>query len=335
MSNKQVDRLGQSFFVGGMSKFLKKTGEAPVIVDSNKTQLSKERLSGFYYNSGYLKNEVSFVLDTLGKKRSKITYRVTTGKPYTIDSISRAIETPALDSLYALDQNKSLLKTGAQYSYINFDAERKRITQQFRNSGVYHFQENHVKFEAITNDSVQKMNVVLKIEDRNVKVGDTLIKKPFTIYTISQVNIFTNTTSNKEKNKAQDSTVYNNYNLFSSGRLDYKPKALTDAIFIEKGKLFSDTDRTLTSKALSNLKMFNYPNIEYQQDPSDSTNTSLIANIYLINKPKFKWTPSIDLATSDIQEFGISGTMSFTWRNVFKRAEILEISTTAPHLVSM
>ena len=47
----------------------------------------------------------------------------------------------------------------------------------------------------------------------------------------------------------------------------------------------------------------------------------------MINKPKFKWTPSIDIATSDIQEFGISGTMSFTWRNVFKRAEILEIST--------
>jgi outer membrane protein assembly factor BamA len=72
--------------------------------------------------------------------------------------------------------------------------------------------------------------------------------------------------------------------------------------------------------------MFNYPNIEYKQDPSDTTNTSLIANIYLVNKPKFKWTPSIDVATSDIQEFGISGTMSFTWRNVFKRAEILEIS---------
>jgi outer membrane protein assembly factor BamA len=327
LSDKQVARLGQSFFVGGINNFLKKTGEAPVIIDPKKTQISKERLSGFYYNSGYLKNEVNYVLDTIGTKKSKITYRVTTGKPYVLDSISRAIETPALDSLYALEQNKSLLKTSTQYSYLNFDAERKRITQQFRNNGVYHFQENHVKFEAITNDSIQKINVVLKIEDRNVKVGDTLIKKPFTIYTISQVNIFTNTTSNKEKNKAQDSVVYNNYNLYSSGRLAYKPNALTDAIFIEKGKLFSDTDRTLTSKALSNLNMFNYPNIEYQQDPSDSTNTSLIANIYLINKPKFKWTPSIDLATSDIQEFGISGTMSLTWRNIFKRAEVLEIST--------
>lgn len=327
LSDKQVARLGQSFFVGGISNFLKKAGEAPVIIDPKKTQLSKERLSGYYFNNGYLKNEVSFDLDTLGKKRSKITYRVTTGKPYTIDSISRTIETPALDSLYALDQNKSFLKKGMQYAYLNFDAERKRITQQFRNSGVYHFQENHVKFEAITDDSIQKMNVVLKIEDRNVKEADTLTKKPFKIYTISQVNIFTNTTTSKEKNKAQDSAVYNNYNIYSSGRLAYKPKALTNAVFIEKGKLFSDTDRALTSKALSNLKMFNYPNIEYQQDPSDSTNSTLIANIYLINKEKFKWTPAIELATSDIQEFGISGKMSITWRNVFKRAEILEIST--------
>lgn len=327
LSDKQVERLGHSFFVGGLSNFLKTTGEAPVIIESKKTEISKERLSGFYYNNGFLKNEVSVAIDSIGNKKSKITYRVKTGKPYFIDTISRAIETPALDSLYTLEENKSFVKKGTQYSYANFDAERKRITQQFRNSGVYHFQENHVKFEAITDDSIQKMNVVLKIEDRNVKEADTLTKKPFTIYTISQVNIFTNTISNKEKNKAKDSAIYNNYNIYSTGRLAYKPKALTNAVFIEKGTLFSDNDRTLTSKALSNLKMFNYPNIEYKQDPSDSTNTSLIANIYLINKPKFKWTPSIDLATSDIQEFGISGTMSFTWRNVFKRAEILEIST--------
>jgi outer membrane protein assembly factor BamA len=327
LSDKQVERLGQSFFVGGLSNFLKTTGEAPVIIEPKKIELSKQRLSGFYYNNGFLKNEVSIAIDSVGKKRSKITYRVKTGKPYVIDSISRTIETPALDSLYALEESKSFIKNGTQYSYANFDAERKRITQQFRNSGVYHFQENHVKFEAITDDSIQKMKVVLNIEDRNVKEADTLTKKPFTIYTISQVNIFTNTTSNKEKNKVKDSAFYNNYNLYSTGRLAYKPKALTNAVFIEKGKLFSDTDRTLTSKALSNLKMFNYPNIEYKQDLSDSTNTSLIANIYLVNKPKFKWTPSIDVATSDIQEFGISGTMSFTWRNVFKRAEILEIST--------
>lgn len=327
LSEKQVQRLGKSFVVSGFSNFLKKTGEPPVIIDTKKAEISKERLSGFYYNSGFLKNNVTLAIDSVGNKRGKITYRVETGKPYHIDTISRVIETPAIDSLYASEENKSFLKKGAQYSYQSFDNERKRITQQFRNNGVYHFQENHVKFDAIIDDSIQKMNVVLKIEDRNVKEGDTLIKKPFTIYKISQVNIFTNNSSKKEKNNVKDSAVYNNYNIYSSGRLNYKPKALTNAVFIEKGKLFSDNDRTLTSKALSNLKVFNYPNIEYTQDPADSTKTSLIANIYLVNKPKFKWTPSIDVSTSDVQEFGISGNMSFTWRNVFKRAEILELST--------
>ncbi len=75
------------------------------------------------------------------------------------------------------------------------------------------------------------------------------------------------------------------------------------------------------------MQVFNYPNIEYIEDPTDSTKTSLITNIYLVNKKKFAWRPSIDITTSDIQQFGISGQMSFTWRNVFRRAENLEIST--------
>lgn len=327
LSEKQIKRLGESFFVSGFSNFLKKTGEPPVIIDSKSAEISKERLSGFYYNNGFLKNNVALSIDSVGNKKGKITYKVTTGKPYFIDSLSTNIETSAIDSLYKTQSKKSFVKKGEQYSYANFDSERKRITEHFRNSGVYHFQESNVKFEAIVDDSIQKMDVILNIEDRNVKKGDTLIKTPFTIYKISQVNIFTNNVSKKESKKIKDSVSYKNYSIYSSGKLNYKPKAITNAIFIEKGKLFSDIDKTLTSKSLSNLKVFNYPNIEYIEDPSDSTKTSLIANIYLISKPKFRWQPSIDFSTSDIQEFGISGRMAFTWRNVFKRAEILEIAT--------
>ena len=57
---------------------------------------------------------------------------------------------------------------------------------------MYHFQESNVKYDAIIDDSVQKMDINLKIEDRYVKDGDTLVKRPFSIYKISQVNIFTN-----------------------------------------------------------------------------------------------------------------------------------------------
>jgi len=327
ISDKQIGRLGKSFLVAGFSNFLKKTGEPPVILDKKKAEKSKERLSGFYYDNGYLKNTVSFKIDSVGNKRGKVTYTVTTGNPYKIDSLSREIETPEIDSLYQTEAKKSLIKPGEQYLYSNFDNERKRITKHFRNNGVYHFQENHVKYEAIQNDSAQKLGIILKIEDRSVKMGDTLVKKPFTIYKISQVNIFTNNTSKKENNQVKDSVVYKDYNFFSTGKLQYKPKAILNSVFIEKGKLFSDIDRSLTSKSLNNLNVFNYPNIEYIEDPNDSTKTSLITNIYLVNKKKYAWRPSIDVTTSDIQQFGISGRMSFTWRNVFRRAENLEIST--------
>ena len=326
LSAKQVAQLGNSFFVSGIHNFMKETGEAPVIIDEKKADKSKDRLSGYYYNSGYIRNKVTMEVDSVGKKKGKVVYKVNTGKPYFIDSISKNIETPVIDSLYSLQEKKSFIKKGDQYNFNNFDTERKRITQYLRNNGVYHFQESNVRYDAIHDDSTQKMNVNIKIEDRLVKKGDTLVKRPFSVYKISQVNIFTNNTSRKERNQFNDSVTYKNFNIYSAGKLKYKPKAITNAIFIEKGKLFSDNDRTLTSKSLSNLKVFNYPNIEYIEDPNDSTNTSLIANIYLMSKPKYIWQPSLDVTTSDVQEFGISGRMSFTWRNLFKRAEIFELS---------
>jgi outer membrane protein assembly factor BamA len=326
LSPKQVERLGKSFFVSGIHRFMKETGEAPVIIDERKALKSKDRLSGYYYNNGYIRNKVSMTIDSVGNKRGKVVYKVTTGKPYFIDSIFKYIESPVVDSLYSIQESITFIKKGDQYNFSNFDNERKRITQYLRNNGVYHFQESNIKYNAIFDDSTQKMNIDLKIEDRYVKNGDELVKKTFSIYKISQVNIFTNNTSKKESNQFNDSVSYRNFTIYSAGKLKYKPKAITNAIFIEKGKLFSDNDRTLTSKSLSNLKVFNYPNIEYIEDPNDTTKTSLIANIYLISKPKYVWQPSFDITTSDVQELGISGRMAFTWRNLFKRAEIFELA---------
>lgn len=327
LSKKQVERLGQSFMISGFNNFLKNTGEPPVIIDQKRITRSETRLSSYYKEIGFLKNTVTSTTDSVGTKKGKVIYKITTGAVYTIDSLGREIDTPEIDSLYLVEGRKSLVKPNDPYAYVNFDSEKKRITKQFRNSGVYHFQENHVKFDAIQNDKDHKLGIILKIEDRTIKVEDQLVKTPFKIYKISEVNIFTNSNSRKVRNQVNDSIAFNGYNFYSTGKMQYKPKALLNSIFVEKGKVFSDTDRALTSKSLNNLGVFNYPNIEYIEDQSDSTKTSLITNIYLVNKKKFAWRPSIDVTTSDIQQFGISGRMSFTWRNVFKRAENLEIST--------
>lgn len=327
ISNKQVDRLSQSFLVSGLSRFLKKTGEAPVVIDSMKISSTKNKLQGFYNNQGYFDAKVTSKIDSVGLKKGKVTYLVSTGKASLIDSISRRIETPELDSLFLKNQHNLLIKTGDQFNDEKFDAERTRLTNYFRNNGVYDFQVNHVRYDIITNEKNKNIDVVYDIEDRKIKRGDTLVKTPFKIYKISQVNIFTNSALKKERNKISDSVTYNNYNIYSIDKLNYKPKAITDAVFIETGNYFSDKDKTLTSRSLSNLKVFNFPNIEYIVDTTSNNKNSLIANIYLIPLKKKNLNASIDFNHSNIQDFGITGNLSLTFRNLFRRAETLEIST--------
>jgi outer membrane protein assembly factor BamA len=92
-----------------------------------------------------------------------------------------------------------------------------------------------------------------------------------------------------------------------------------------KGSLFSDERTTLTNQYLSNLKVFNYPSIQYVVDKKDTINNSLIANIYLSQRKKYNFKVSFDLTRSNIQQFGITGNGTSTIRNVFNGAENFEL----------
>ncbi len=325
LSEKQVQRLGNSFFVSGFSNFAKKTGEPPVIVDMNRVKKSRNRLFAYYYKKGYFRAKVKFTIDTLENKKANVNYTVDTGKPYILDSIATFIETPALDTLYAKTRGRSYVKKGDQYNDANFTAERERITSYFRNNGAYTFQQNNISYIVDTVGNNYKANVDLIIDNETVRRGDSTFVRPFKIYTISKVNIYTK--NPRSTDQAVDSVSYKGFNLYSTGKLNYRPKAITDAIFITPGSTFADYQRVRTSRYLSNLRVFNYPSIQYIEDPADSTGSSLITNIYLNPRKKFRFTPSADFTHSNIQDFGIQGSLGVSIRNIFKGAEILEIST--------
>jgi len=324
LSRKQVNRLGQSFLIAGFNNFLIKTGEPPVLYDSLKTEKSLTRLKNYYFNKGYFDTKVTNETKRIGEQKMTNSYFITTGNPYLIDSISYLISTPALKTLYESNQTKSLLKTNTVFDVKNFEEERKRITSIYRNHGAYHFQEINIRYEVDTIlDRKNKANILLIVDQQTVKSGDTLSQVPFKIYHISKVNIFTDNVS-KNKVYVLDSIQYNGFNIYSSTKLQYKPKALTDAIFITPESTFSDSRRILTSRSISNLRIFNYPVIEYVEDPTDPKGETLISNIYLTSRKKMTFNPSLDVTHSNIQDFGIGGSMGLLFRNVFKGAEILE-----------
>ena len=84
LSEKQVQRLGNSFLVSGLSNFLKKTGEPPVIIDPKKINRSKTRLNAYFYKKGYFDTKVTHTIDTLEDKKAQVNYKgqVKAGKIY-------------------------------------------------------------------------------------------------------------------------------------------------------------------------------------------------------------------------------------------------------------
>jgi len=324
LSKKQVNKIENSYL--GFNRWLQKSGDAPVIIDDKKTKKSIERLKRYYFSFGWFNVDADYTIDKTENKRASINYNITRNQPYFIDSISEKISSPVVDSLYQLTKHLSFIEKGKQYSTNDFINERDRLTVQFRNSGLYYFDQDYVGFEADTVNTGHKVNIDYIIPDRKFTKNDSSFTEPFKVYHINEVRIVTDYTFTNRNETIKDSVFFNGYKLYSYDKLKFRPKAIIDAISITPNQIFKDIDRTLTYNQISDLRIFKYPNISYLEDPKDSTGTGLITTILLTPRKKYTLGVDFDAFTSTIQQFGIGFSTTFLIRNVFRGAENVEIS---------
>ncbi|MDA9970385.1 outer membrane protein assembly factor, partial [Flavobacteriaceae bacterium] len=230
LSKKQLIQLKASSI--GFNRWLKNTGEAPVLLDSLKIDKTKLNLERYYFANGWFDRTVNYKIDTVGLKRAALTFEIETGTPYEIGEISEQIDSPVIDTLYTKLKLESYIKTGKQFKISNFDSERSRLTTAFRNSGVYHFAEDYIRYENDTIGTQNKVNVKMQIQDRIIRNDDSIVRVPFQTYRIKDVNIYTDATFENRSKSITDSVSYNNYNVYAYNKLKYKPEALTDAVLI-------------------------------------------------------------------------------------------------------
>ena len=327
LSEKQVDRLAESFMVKGMSVWLKNIGEPPTIIDTSDTRRSLERLQAYYNSKGYFNNNTTFVIDTLKRaKRAEIDYKIALGKPYMIDSIADKISSKAIDSIYQLNKDESLVKKGKQFDLVDFDNERKRLTSIFRNSGIRNFQESSINY-AISRDSTkaaddQNMDIALNIDNLRTRSDNTITTSEYKIEKFKEINIYTDFILSGDEDR-NNVIKYGDYNIYYKDKLRFKPKTLADAIFFEKDSIYRELDRSRTYRQITNLNVFKYPSIAFS---TDSLQTGLNANIYLTERPKYSLGMDLDVSHSNIQQVGLAFSPSLQARNLFKGAENLSLT---------
>jgi outer membrane protein assembly factor BamA len=327
LSEKQVNRLRESFMVKGASEFLKRIGEPPAIIDTAKTNKSIDKLEAYYNTKGYFNNSGEYeIIPGKNKKKAEIEYRVTLNKPFIVDTIQKNITSPELDSIYKSAERSSLVKEGEQFDLEKFTMERERLTNLFRNSGVYNFQESSINYNILRDTTLaaddQSMDVQLNIKKFRSTNDSTDTNMPYKVARHKEINIYADYDIGSGTDTLQK-VQHDNYNIYYKGKLKYRPKALTDAVFFEKDSIYRDLDRIRTYRQITNLNTFKYPNVEFIPD---STHTHLESNIYLAAKPKYSLNLNFDVTHSNIQRVGTAFSAGVITRNVFGGAETLNIS---------
>jgi len=312
-SKKQA--IGIRNFKYSTHQWFLNNGESPVILDSKKTALTVENLTQHYFYEGYFNVKITSKQHKIKNKKVEINYTINTGTPYTLDSISTYIESKILDSIYTLSKDKSFIKKGSQFRFSQFENEKDRLTNLFRNSGVFRFNKNAILIDADTSKATYKSDI-------NLIINDTIANVPFKIQKIKTINIYTDYSYNTKDEPAKDSINYNGYSFLAKKELKYNPKLLLNAIFIEPNTIYKDENRELTRKHLRGLNNFRSVDIQY----TELENDMLEASIFLTPLKKYSIGFNTELTHSNIRQLGVSGKLSFLNRNIFKGSEILKFS---------
>jgi len=323
LSKKQVYNLKKTYI--NFQNGIKNAGEAPQIIKEKLLNSSKANIEKYYWNHGWFNADVQYEIEAdSAKKTASVTYKVQPKKAYKIDSLKVSINAKDADSIYQINKTHSYLKSGEQFLLENFEKERNRITKNFRNNGLYHFNKEMIFFNADTLRKDHKIDIELIIKNRQVTQNDSTYRIPYQVKKISQVNIFTD--YENQLSSYTDSIHYKDYVIYGKEDIQFKPDVLTDAVFIKKGDIFNENKRDLTYKRIANMGIFDYPSIRYQVDPRDKSGNSLIANLLLTSKKRYGFKYSSDVIQSNIQDFGIGLNTSFLVRNLFKNAEKIELA---------
>ena len=324
LSEKQVYALEKS--VIKFHQWLKKVGEPPVLEDSLAIDRSVKRITQYYKNLGYFDVDVTTEKIPIKANQIALVYAIQPKEKYLIDAITLASESAAIKTIYEQNVKDQWIEQGAPFEVKNFDRERERLISLFRNNGIYNFQQSSLKFIAAIDSTGKDLTIPVTIEIKNptTRINDSLRTIPYRMREVKEIDLYVNDV--QEGNLFQrfsDSLEYNGYTIFSDGKLNYKPQALTSGILIQKNEPYSEEERTATYRYFTNLKNFKYPSITYS--PMEKDSSALKALVFLTPKERFSLDFDVDLSHSNIQDFGIGLGGGLGIRNVFKRATLLKL----------
>lgn len=308
---------------GHDSSLLGRLGNPPVLLEPALAEQSLSQLENYYFNRGYFKVAGRYEIK---EKRQKayVRYQLMLGPRFTLDTVTYRVNNPHIQALFERHQEGSLLQEGMPYQAPVLDEERQRLSAILRNHGYFDFAPAYITYLADTVSPVQphQVRLVLRVQQRQVRQGDTLLPRPHLRYRLARVVIRPDY-SYLSPTLPQDTLRHQGFRI-AYDTLRYEPRYLTDAIHLEPGAFYRQKKVQETYDHLASYNAFSITEINFKPLSGKGDTALLEAQVRLKPRKKYSLNPSVE-ATNTSSNLGINGNLSLTARNVFRGGEALKL----------
>lgn len=337
----------------GWNKFKRRLGEAPVLLDDALTERSAANFKNYLDSRGFFASQVEYTVDTLRRPhRAYITYHTRQGEPYRISSLNYLFRDRSLESIILADTAASLVRVGEVFDIATLNAERERITDDLKRQGYFNFSVNNIEFLADTlkEPYCVALRMVVKPSLSGYDERGEAIVEENTRYYIDQVNILPQYDPTRESAlslKEYDTVSYRGLNIVYEGKPNIRPRVIRELIPIYQNSRYNATRINRTYDQLMSIGYFKSAKIVFVERPQrveiiDTIQPQLPGDTLRIEKrqagylqcdilctPALKQSFKLELEGSVTSSFyGLSATVGYQNRNIFRGAEALDLSMT-------
>lgn len=311
-------------YVNSTSKFgkwmMNHFAATPVFVSTVNPKVRSAVAHNALRNYGYFRNKVTY--DTIplpNPKKAKISYHVTPGPVFHLDTIKYLPFYPQADSIIQASMKNCLLKQGDPFSTANLEAERNRLQKEFRNNGYFYYRPNYISFRADTLMIPQKVQLQVgplpetpAQAKHQYYLGNTRIN-------IYKYNMF----------QLTDSVTFRGQTYAYSNSVQKPPlrlRAILPNLFLKKGELYQQRNNDVTQQKLSEMDIFSSIRVNYvPRDTTLNNDTLDVVVSAMLDKPyDAEFEGKVTNKSNNYVGPGLS--FGLRKRNAFRGAETLGLN---------
>lgn len=302
-----------------INRTLRKIGDEPVLLNPVQTKITMQQLTQLYKNKGYINASVDTTI-TYKNKKAKVDYHIKSNKPYRLGRYDVQIENELLTAI-AQDTSRSVIEPDILFDTDVFEAERNRISSQFRELGYYNFNKELLIFNADSTLREHKVNVTLVLRDEANPRLNPKAKSIYNRYKIRSVTYLNRSDLSAYSNTQKLDTVQSRgFTLIGDGSNEIHINTLIHNTYINPGAIYNDVSVEKTYSALNMLGAVKYVNISFKEVDENNLDCQIVI------VPSKTVSMSVEAEATFTDGFwGVRGNVGMVDRNFMRGAEMLSV----------